>query len=91
MVDEKRVRDKEKLPERMSKLLRRAAFSKGEFKPHKELIGFAFSNVDKVRRDALNILFQELGRHLEHIADNYTIKVKAELNFERKKNKKKKS
>lgn len=88
-MNAKVIRPREKLPERVGKLLKRATVSTGEFVLPKELLGLAFSNVDKVRRETLNILFKELGKQLEEIADNYTVRVKAEFSFERKKNKKK--
>lgn len=53
----------------------------------RDLLSIAFNNVGKVRRDVLDVVFQEIGRYVQDFADNYTIKVRAELNFERKKDK----
>ena len=78
----KMIQRKPKLQDKVGSLIRKAAT--GDMIP-RELLGVAFSNVGKVRRDVLDVVFQEFGRYLENFADNYSIKIRAELNFERKK------
>jgi hypothetical protein len=83
VMTRKLIQRNAKLQDKVGSLFRKAA-AKGDMIP-RELLGVAFSNVGKVRRDVLDIVFQEFGRYLENFADNYSIKIRAELNFERKK------
>ena len=85
-MTKKDLRRRDKIQDKVGNLLKKATFSTGERLP-RELLGIAFSNVGKVRRDVLDIVFQEIGRYVQDFADNYTIKIRAELNFERKKDK----
>lgn len=86
-MTKKSIHPRERL-QKVSNILRKAAMS-GDRNLPRDLLSVAFSNVGKVRRDVLDVVFQEIGRYVENFADNYTIKVRAEFNFERKKPKKK--
>lgn len=90
-MNRKTLHGRDRLQHKVGSLIRKATISTGEMIMPRDLLGIAFSNVGKVRRDVLDILFQEIGRHVENFADNYTIKIRAELNFERKKDKPKKN
>ena len=79
--------ERRRVQERVGDLIRKATLTTGELIIPKELLTYATTNVDKIRKESLQVIVKEMSKKIDWLISNHKIRFTAEVEFVPKKKK----